>query len=162
MKAPWFSLALMMLPLTAPADQTIQYPEKEPMFSISFPDDWKVKTEEESVSASSEDNLVNMELIALDAVALKAAEDLARHSLGEELKGLKWTTDPEKGQINGMDVSFLNGQVTLEEIRMAVNCAVFAPPGEDTFFMLFNIIPMEALEDHQADVLKVLNSVKGR
>lgn len=162
MKKTWLALTLITLPPGGRADQTIQYPDQTPMFFISFPDDWEVKTGDESVSASSADERVNMELIALESEAQKSAVDLAKQSLSKELEGLKWTSDPEKGEINGMDVTFINGQVTLEEVKMAVNCAVFAPPGEDTFFMLFNIIPMESLADHEADVLKILNSVKGR
>ena len=61
-----------------------------------------------------------------------------------------------------MNVSFLNGQVTLEGVKMAVNCCVFAPKDADTFFMLFNIIPLEALEKHGEDIGKILNSVKGK
>lgn len=149
------------LAATSRADQTINYPEDKPIFSISFPDGWKVETGE-SVSASSADELVNMELIALDAEALGEALELAKESLSEELKGIKWDGDAEKGELNGMSVAFLNANVTLEGVKMAVNCCVFAPKKADTFFMLFNIIPLEALEKHGEDVGKVINSVKGK
>lgn len=144
------------------ADQTINYPAKNSIFSISFPDDWDVEFDDESLSASSADELVNMELIALEAEALGEAIDLAKESLSEELKGIKFSGDPEKGQLNGLDVSFLNAQVKVEGVKMAVNCAIFAPKKADTFFMLFNIIPLEALEQHGEAVSKVLNSVKGK
>ncbi|MBL9132265.1 MAG: hypothetical protein JNG86_13765 [Verrucomicrobiaceae bacterium] len=155
------TLSLMAWISTASADQTINYPEDKPIFSISFPDGWKVETGE-SVSASSADDLVNMELIALDAEEAATAMADARKSLEEELKGIKWLADPEKGEINGIQVTFLNGNVTLEGVKMAVNCAVFAPKKEETFFMLFNIIPLEALKDHGKDLDKILNSVKGK
>lgn len=60
-------VATFTLASSARADQTINYPDKDPIFSISFPDGWKVTTEDQSVSASSLDDLVNMELIALEA-----------------------------------------------------------------------------------------------
>jgi hypothetical protein len=144
------------------ADQTINYPDKNPIFSICFPDGWKVEMEDQSVSASSANDLVNMELIALEAEALDGAIDAAKESLTEELKGIKWTGEPEKGELNGMNATFLNAQVTLEGVKMAVNCAIFAPKKADTFFMLFNIIPLEALKEHGEEVSKVLNSIKGK
>lgn len=143
------------------ADQTINYPEDKPIFSIAFPDDWEVEAEE-SVSASSPDEEVNMELIALDAEELAEAIDLAKESLSEELKGIKWNGKPEKGELNGMDVTFINAKVAIEGVEMAINCAVFAPKGKDTFFMLFNIIPIESLEKHGKSVSKILNSVKAK
>ena len=153
--------ALLMAPF-AGAEQTINYPDKDPIFSISFPDAWKVETGEQNVSASSPDSLVNMELIALEAEALDGAIDMAKEALAEQLKGLEWSGEPEKGELNGMHVTFLNGQVVIEEVKMAVNCMVFAPKDADTFFMLFNIVPMEALKEHGEDVSKVINSIKGK
>ncbi len=163
MKTPLLlCLASFLLAPFANADQTINYPEKDPIFSISFPDGWKVDTGDESVSASSADELVNMELIALDAEALDGAIDLAKESLTEELKGIKWTDEPEKGELNGMNVVFINAQTTLEGVKMAVNCCIFAPKKADTFFMLFNIVPLESLKEHGEAVGKVLNSIKGK
>jgi hypothetical protein len=107
-------LASLICAATASADQTINYPDKKPIFSISFPDDWKVEEEEQSVSASSKDELVNMELIALDADALEGAIDGAKESLKEEFKGIKFD-EPEKGELNGMHVVFLNAQTKLED-----------------------------------------------
>jgi hypothetical protein len=153
---------LVTFTATVRADQIINYPEDKPIFSISFPDGWKVETGDDSVSASSADELVNMELIALDAEALGEALDLAKESLSEELEGIKWDGEAEKGELNGMSVAFLNANVTLEGVKMAVNCCVFAPKKADTFFMLFNIVPLEALEKHGEDVGKVINSVKGK
>lgn len=155
-------IATLTIASAARADQTINYPEKDPIFSISFPDGWKVTTEDQSVSASSPDDLVNMELIALEAEALDGAVDAAKESLEEELKGIKWLDKPESGELNGMKATFVNGQVVLEGVKMAVNCAIFAPKGADTFFMLFNIVPLESLKDHGDDVSKVLNSIKGK
>jgi hypothetical protein len=156
-----FCIALLISSSIANADQTINYPDKNPIFSISFPDGWKVETEDQSVSASSKDELVNMELIALEAEAISGAIDAAKESLEEELKGIKFDK-PEKGELNGMNAVFLNANVTLEGVKMAVNCCIFEPKGADTFFMLFNVIPLEALKEHGEDIGKVLNSIKGK
>ena len=80
----------------------------------------------------------------------------------EELKGIKWLGEPEKGELNGLKAAFLNGNVTLEGVKMAVNCAVFAPKGGDTFFMLFNVVPLESLKEHGDEIEKVLKSIKGK
>jgi hypothetical protein len=154
---PLLLLALLGL-TTAHADQVIEYPAKDPIFSIAFPDSWKIETGE-SVSASSKDEIVNMELIALEAEALDGAIQLAKESLKEEFEKIKFSA-PEKGELNGMDAVFLNANTTIEEVKMAVNCCIFAPKGADTFFMLFNVVPLEALEEHGKDISKVLNSVK--
>lgn len=154
-------LSVFTLVSAVRADQVINYPAEKPIFSISFPDGWKVEPGEESVSAASPDELVNMELIALDADEAATAIDDAKEGLEEELKGIKWTK-PESGELNGFKVTFLNGNVSIEGVKMAVNCAVFAPKGGETFFMLFNVIPLEALEQHGGDVSKVLNSIKGK
>lgn len=155
------SFALAMTVIPAQADQTISYPENNPVFSISFPDGWKVEAGE-SVSASSPDDLVNMELIALEAEALDGAIDMAKESLNEELKDIKFLGEPEEGELNGMKVTFLNGQVTVEGVKMAVNCALFVPKQAKTFFMLFNLVPLDALKQHGDDVSKVLNSIKAK
>ncbi len=155
-------LSVLSLGAIAKADQVINYPADKPIFSIAFPDGWKVEPGDQSVSASSADELVNMELIALDADEAASAIDDAKESLEEELKGIKWLAEPEKGEINGIGVTFLNGNVTVEGVKMAVNCAVFAPKKADKFFMLFNIIPLESLKQHGDDVSKVINSIKSK
>lgn len=154
-------IATLTLFATARADQTVSFPEKKPALSIAFPDAWKVTTDEDSVSASSPDDLVNMELAALDAEGLDSAIEDAKEGLEEELKGIKWD-EPEQGDINGMKVTVLNGAVTIEGLKMTINCAVFEPAGAEKFFMLFNIVPIDALEKHGADVGKVLQSIKSK
>ena len=145
-----------------PAQQVINYPADEPIFSIEFPDDWAVEVGDESVSASSEDELVNMELLALDAEALEDAIDAAKESLEEEFEEIEWNGEPEKGEMNGMDVRFLNAKVKIEDVEMVVNCAVFAPKGKETFFMLFNMVPMESLKAHGEAISGVINSVEAK
>lgn len=154
------TLALLAHSLLA-ADQTISYPEDDPVFSITFPENWNVE-DGESVSASSEDELVHMELISLEAEALGDAVKLAKESLKEQFEGLKWNGEAEKGELNGMPVSFINANVTIEEIKMAINCAIFAPKDSDTFFMLFNVVSLESLEQHSEAIAGIINSVKGK
>lgn len=153
------ALAVSSICLTA--EQTINYPAEEPIFSIDFPDDWKIEAEE-SVSAASPDEIVHMELIALEAEATDEAMDLAKESLAEELEGIKWEGEPVTAEANGMDVTYLNGKVSIEDVDMAVNCVIFAPSGKDTFFMLFNVIPIAGLEKHGESVGKILGSVKAK
>jgi hypothetical protein len=157
-------LSLLAIAFTSAvqADQVFNYPAEKSIFSISFPDTWKVETGDESLSASSPDELVNIELMALDAAEAASAIDDAKEGLEEELKGIKWLGEPEKGELNGFKVTFLNGNVTLEGVKMAVNCAVFSPKSGETFFMLFNVVPLESLKKHGDEVSKVLNSIKGK
>ncbi len=157
-----FSFLVLALSPVLRADQVFNYPSEKPIFSIAFPDAWKIETGDQSLSASSADELVNMELMALDADEAASAIDDAKEGLEEELKGIKWLGEPEKGELNGFKVTFLNGNVAIEGVKMAVNCAVFAPKAGDTFFMLFNIVPVESLKEHGDDVSKVLNSIKGK
>ena len=58
-----------------------------PTSSLAFPDAWNIETGDQSLSASSMDELVNMELMALDAA--EAASDIedAKEDLEEEIKG---------------------------------------------------------------------------
>lgn len=158
-----FSLLVFVLPAAARAeDQVFNYPAEKPVFSIAFPEKWKIETGDQSISASSPDELVNMEVMALDADEAANAIAGAKEGLEEELKGIKWLGEPEQGELNGFKVTFLNGNVTLEGVKMAVNCAVFAPKAGDTFFMLFNVIPLESLKQHGDEVSKVLNSIKSK
>ncbi|WP_395746365.1 hypothetical protein [Prosthecobacter sp.] len=144
------------------ADKVFDYPEKDPVFSMTFPDAWKIEAGDQSLSASSPDELVNMELLALDAAELGLAIDAAKESVEEEFKDIKWLSEPEKGELNGLKATFLNGNATLEGVKVAVNCAVFAPKTGDTFFMLFNVVPLESLKKHGEEVGKILNSIKGK
>lgn len=146
---------------SASADQVITYPEKDPIFSISFPDGWKVEAGDDSVSASSADELVNMQLNSLDAAELDSAIKDAKEGMAEEIKGIQWS-EPEKGDVNGLKATVVNGEVTIEGVKMAINCLVFEPEGADNFFMLFNIIPFEALKTHGEAVNKVMQSIKGK
>lgn len=154
-------LALVLVP-AARADQVFNYPAEKPIFSIAFPNAWKIEPGDGSLSASSADELVNMELMALDAAEAASAISDAKEGLEEELKGIEWLGEPEKGELNGFKVTFLNGNVTLEGVKMAVNCAVFAPKSGGTFFMLFNVVPLESLKQHGDEIEKVLKSIQGK
>lgn len=163
MKSPIRLLLALALSATAglaAADQVINYPAQNPIFSIAFPDDWKVYTEDQSVSATSADEMVSMELIALEAGSLDDAIATAKESLSSELEGLEFPEAPEKGNLNGVDVTFLNGKVNMEGMEMAVNCALFEPKSAKTYFMLFNLVPLDALKQHGDAISKVLNSIK--
>lgn len=153
-------LTLFMLIAPALAEQTINYPKSNPIFSITFPDDWDVEVGE-SVSASSADELANIQLFALEGGDLKTAVIAAKEAISESFEGMKWKGKPEKGELNDMPVTFLTGSVTIEGVEMALNCAVFAPKNEDTYFMLFNLMPTVAEEKHGDALLKILTSVKG-
>ncbi len=160
MKKLLLATLLATTPFVFAEDQVIEYPADEPIFSITFPEKWTVSTEDDSVSASSPDEEVNMELLALDAEAADEALKIAKETLAEQFEGIQWNGEPETGELNGMKASFLNAKVKIEDIEFAVNCAIFAPEDADTFFMLFNMIPMTSLEKHGEDVGKILNSVK--
>ncbi|MGJ8695582.1 MAG: hypothetical protein ACSHYF_04645 [Verrucomicrobiaceae bacterium] len=163
MKQLIFSTLLSCLLSTASlAQQVINYPAEEPVFSISFPDEWTLTMEDESVSASSKDELANMELVVFEAEALDDAIKMAKEGLKEELKGIQFSDDPAKGKLNEIDVIFLNAKVTMEEVDFAVNCCVFTPKDSEESFMLFNIIPIEALEKHAKAITGILNSVKSK
>ncbi len=155
-------LAFALTPAVQAEDQVFNYPAKKPIFSISFPEAWKVELGDGSLSASSPDELVNMELMALDAAEAATAIEDAKESLEEELKGIKWDGEPEKGEIKGFKVTAINGSVTLEGVKMAVNGLVFAPKDAETFFMLFNIVPFVSLKEHGDEIGKVIDSIKGK
>lgn len=154
--------AIIYSSLYLPAQQEINYPADKPIFSITFPEDWEVEAADDSVSASSEEGVVNMELLALDADALEAAIEAAKESLAEEFEELEWNGEPQKGEMNGMDVRILNAKVKVEDEEMAVNCAVFAPKGKATFFMLFNIVPMKALKEQGEVISGIISSVAAK
>ncbi|MFN7561406.1 MAG: hypothetical protein ACK5TH_06475 [Prosthecobacter sp.] len=153
-------LTLSMLTAPAIAEQTFSYPKDTPIFSITFPDDWDVEVGED-ISASSADELANIQLFALEGGDLKTAVTAAKEAMSESFEGMNWKGKPEKGELNDMPVTFLTGSVTIEGVEMALNCAVFAPKNEDTYFMLFNLMPTVAEEKHGDDLLKILTSVKG-
>ena len=157
-----FTFLVLALSPALRADQVFNYPAKMPVFSIAFPDAWKIETGDQSLSASSADELVNMELMALDGDEAATALTDAKESLEEELKGIQWLGEPEKGDLNGLKATVLNGNVSLEGVKMAVNCFVFAPKAGDTFFMLFNVVPLQSLKEHGEEIKKVVDSIKGK
>ncbi len=130
------------------------------MFSITFPDDWKVEAGD-SVSASSADELANIEVLTLDESEAGTAIDDAKDALSEQFEGLKWQGDPTEGELNGMPVTFLTGKFSVEGIKMSVNCAIFTPKKKKTYFMFFNFIPENAEEKHAEALTGILNSIKG-
>lgn len=145
------------------ADQVYNYPADEPIFSIAFPDKWKVDTEEEqSLSAAPEDELAAAELIALDAKDAVNALKEAQEGLKEEFENLK-IDKTQKGEVNGLKISLFNATSVDEDgIKITINCALFVPPKGETYFMLFFVSTPEAMKKHGEDINKILQSVKAK
>lgn len=160
MKFILFCLALISGSTRLLAEQTIQCPEKKPVFSITFPDDWKVEAGD-SVSASSADELANIEVLTLDQSEADTAIDVAKEAIANQFKGVKWQGEPMEGEINEMPVTFLTGKFSVEGIKMSVNCAVFTPKKKKTYFMFLNFIPEQAEEKHAEELTGILNSIEG-
>lgn len=143
---------------SAHAEKTFDYPADEPYFSVTFPDDWNVDGEDQSLSASPEDETVAVELMALDAEEFDAAIDEAAKALAEEFGELEWT-DPQEAKVNGMDVVLANAKGELEGETVHVNCCFFAPEKAETMFMLFFFAPSVALEKHGEALNSILQSI---
>jgi len=165
MKRPLvLSLALLSSTMFGSAEQVFTYPADEPVFSIAFPDGWNVDDEDEqALSVAPKDELVSVELFALEAHEAAGALKEVKASLAEEFEEFK-ADEAQEGEVNKLKIKLFNAKAKDDEgNEYTLNCALLAP-GEDadTYFVLIFVASAEGLKKHGDSLNAILNSLKGK
>ena len=139
-----------------------RYPSaEEPVFSITFPDNWIVDAEGNLLHAGPPDRSIYLGLWALEeAESIKAAVESLDEAITDLVTEVQWE-DPEEMSIN--EIPFLTiagvGQAEGEQ-EVTVEVAIFSPDGEQLFLLLYFGVP-EAEEKYDADLMDIVQSICG-
>jgi hypothetical protein len=156
--------ALILFSAAAIADgggNTIIYPEKNPVFSVTFPDEWKTETEEDIVHAYPADESIYLGIWALeDAENLDAALDAVDEAVASLVKNLK-VDDPETMTVNEIEFMTCDGTgIDNEGDKVNVSVALFSPDGKQIFILLYYGTP-EAEDAHEDELIGIVKSING-
>jgi hypothetical protein len=138
------------------------YPGENPVFSITFPDDWKVETDEELLHATPNDETLYLGLWALaDAENIDAALDEIDDIVAEFVDDIE-TDEPDVMEINGIEITFIDGVGVDEEGEQVEASVALFSPDEKTVFVLFYFGYPETTEQHEKALVKILESIKAK
>jgi hypothetical protein len=160
-----FMLSVLLLGLataTAGGDgNTIVYPEKKPVFSVTFPDDWSTETEDDIVHATPADESIYLGIWALeDAKNLDAALDAVDEAVASLVKNLK-VDDPETMTVNEIELMTCDGTgIDNEGDKVNVSVALFSPDEKQIFILLYYGTP-EAEDAHEDELVGIVKSING-
>ena len=146
--------------------KTIKYPEKDPSFSITLPDDWTAKPDKDgnldceagdgskfSFSIISSKNITRDE--ELKAYLPKLAETMGD---GAKLKDLKVGEVKEMTTANKVKLIGLNAHGKNEGIDMVISLAAFAPT-KGNYFVIMGAESVEVDKAHDKDMGVIINSI---
>jgi hypothetical protein len=156
------ALALFSAAVIAGGDgNTIVYPEKNPIFSVTFPDDWKTETEEDIVHAYPADESIYLGIWALeDAKNLDAALDAVDEAVASLVKNLK-IDDPETMTVNEIEFMTCDGTgIDNDGDKVNVSVALFSPDEKQIFILLYYGTP-EAEDAHEDELVGIVKSING-
>ena len=160
-------LSLMLMTSVSFAGEYIYPDEKNPEFSITFPDDWKVETEEDVLHAGPKDDSIYMGIWAVGEEAtddnIKAVLDGVDELVAELLTDVKPIGEAQKQTINEIPFVIVDGTGKLKDDGSAVNVsiALFVSDGKNLFTLVYFGIP-DAEKAHEKELVDILNSVKGK
>lgn len=151
------ALAVMVLPVAA---KEFKLPEKESIFSVKFPDSWKVTQEDDSIEAFSGDEAIAIWLQTDDATtiedSIKANVDyLTEQGVKLDVKSRKET----EGKHNGVPITTLSWKGTHEESECVVSLVLLFPTDHTAITMLY-WATAEEVEKNAKDINGVLASMK--
>ena len=139
------------------------YPAKNPVLSITFPNDWKIETEEEQLHATPKDESLYLGGLALDDIedvddAMEAIDKIVAEFV-DDFKA----EEPGEMEINGIEITFIEGIGKDEDgEKIEVSTAVFSPDDGETVFVLFYFGYPEATKKHEKALVKIIESIKAK
>lgn len=141
------SLCLALsLPWSVQAGQNFTYPVDAPVFSITFPDHWETEVEDDTLTAKTPDEAIEINLWALDREDLEGVgESLLEQAAGEVDEIIdEWVKDFElkssdSFELGGMTFIELTGSGVDREggEPLVVSVDFFSPDGENLFVLMY-------------------------
>ena len=144
--------------------KTAKFPEKDPAFSVTFPDDWTVKVDREGnlsckMGDGSSLSFIIQKLDAKTEEEMKAfLQDIVKSlNLGDaktaKVSEIKETTTPK-----GMKLFAITSTNTTLGVEMVYSDTAFAPR-IGTYFGLLNIDRGAEAKAHEKQITEILNSI---
>ncbi len=140
--------------------ETFTYPGEDPLFSISFPDDWIVDLDEDLLSSMPEDESIYLGLWAIaDSDNLEDALD-ALDEVIEELVVEFEAGELEELEINDIQIFYVDGSgLDTEGNDVNVSAAIFSPD-EEMICILFYYGTPAAESLHEDELVGILKSLE--
>jgi hypothetical protein len=140
---------------------TIVYPEKNPIFSVTFPDNWSTETDEDILQATPGDSSIYLGIWALEnAENLNAALDAVDEAVASLVKNLE-VDDPETMEVNGIQFMTCDGTgIDGEGDKVNVSVALFSPDEKQIFILLYYGTP-DAEDAHEDELVGIVKSING-
>ena len=151
------ALAVMVMPVAA---KEFKLPKEESIFSVKFPDSWKVTQEDESLEALSGDEAVAIWMQTDDASTLEDSIKANVDYLIEQGVKLDLKTQKEtEGEHNGMPMRTVSWKGTDTESACAVSLVLLRPTKDTAITMLYWATE-EEVKKNTKDINAVLESMK--
>ena len=138
------------------------YPGENPIFSITFPDDWNVETDEDILHVTPKDESLYLAVWALaDVEDIDAALEVIDEIVDEFVDDLK-TEEPDELEVNGLEITFIDGVGKDEDgEKVEASVALFSPDDETVFVVFYFGYP-ETSKKHEKALVKIIESIKAK
>ncbi|OQX87725.1 hypothetical protein B6D60_03295 [candidate division KSB1 bacterium 4484_87] len=134
------------------------FPAEDPVFSIVFPDDWKIEPDENILHATPADESIYLGVWALDAEDIDAALDALDELTAEIVADLK-VISTDTLVVNDIDILLVEAQ-GVDEKGLIINVsAFFFSPDDETIFITLSYGTPEAEKAHQKELISILKSI---
>lgn len=166
-------LSLLLMAGSAFAQTVYTYPADKPVFSITFPEKWKVELDAEDqkgMTAMSPDEAAAIEFDIWPVPEDKVKEDV-KAAINEEIKGIdeviaQWVTDAKFGDaksvtINEIEFYGVDGTGKDKESGKDTTVSVdfFTPDGKTLFVLLYWGTP-DAEKTYEKELIAIVQSIK--
>jgi hypothetical protein len=148
---------LLAVSLTAPAfADTLKFPEDKPVASITFPEDWKASVAGETLSASSGDGTVLVDIIPANPAMFGPSNDKAFAMLTVKPEFDSWK-DSKTTLKNGMNVA--ENKVDAKDESGAIMKLTLSGVEVTKEKGLMVILRGEGVAKHQDEITAMMNSI---
>lgn len=136
------------------------YEHKDGGLSIWFPDNWKIKTEENVLEADAPDEDAYVQLLMLEDVdTMDAAVDALVEELDPIVKNFKLTNEGQEEKFNGLSFYVVEGEGMVEKVKMGVSVVLIATPTEQIGMMIL-LCPEVVYKKYEKDFEKIIKNIK--
>jgi len=134
------------------------FPAEDPIFSIVFPDNWKIEPDEDILHATPADESIYLGIWALDVEDLEAALEALDEVTAEIVADLK-VISTDTLVVNDIDILLVEAQGIDEEGDTINISAFFFSPDDETIFITLSYGTPEAEKIHEKELISILKSI---
>ena len=140
--------------------ETFSYPAESPVFSITFPDNWKIETEEDLLHAAPADESIYVGLWAMEGIEnIENALEALDKEIEDIIQDIE-AGEPMETEINGIPFIIIEGRGKIEDdISVDLSVSVFSTDGETFFIGLYFGTP-DMIKKHSVELKAAIQSVK--